>query len=381
MLEMSLILRACAMRLKTYPAAQQGALALGERLHDLVFTLPEGRVISLYHSHLFGWPVVLHLAATPDAAAAGCARLSALSDALLGLEARIYAVTGGPDHENAALGQRLGLSFPVICDAEGALTRALSLGQGSAISQGACTLVFDPLLRLEAVFAEPDVERQCDRALTWLQARKEVLRPAVLTAQPPVLVLPRVLTQAHCRTLIRLWETGDRIEGTVASEASGGNIVKRSKVRSDVMIPEDSMECRDLLEALSHQLLPEVLKGFGFRVTRVETPRVGCYDAAQGGYFAAHRDNTNRLTEHRRFAMTINLNTNEYEGGYLRFPEFGPQLYAPDVGGAVVFCCSLLHLATPVTKGRRFVLVAFFHGEEEEELRQRINSDLGTAEG
>ena len=47
----------------------------------------------------------------------------------------------------------------------------------------------------------------------------------------------------------------------------------------------------------------------------------------------------------------------------------------------VVFCCSLLHLATPVTKGRRFGLFAFFYGEEEEALRQRINAELGTAAG
>ncbi len=370
------------MHLKTYPAAQQGALAPGERLHDLLFTLPGGRVISLYDSHLFGWPVVLHLATTPDAAAAGCARLCALAEDFAGLEARMYAVTGGPDHANGVLAQRLGVPFPVLCDAEGALARALTLAQGSAASQGPCTLVFDPILRLETVFAEPDVERQCDRALTWLQACTAAQPPHVVTAQPPVLVMPHVLEPEQCRRLIRLWETGEKIEGRVASEAAGGNIVsRRTKVRTDVAVPEDSAECRDLLDALSQRLLAEVLKAFGFHVTRVETPRIGCYDAGEGGHFAAHRDNTTKQTEYRRFAMTLNLNTGEYEGGYLRFPEFGPQLYAPGVGGAVVFCCSLLHLATPVTKGRRFGLFAFFYGEEEEALRQRINAELGTAAG
>lgn len=370
------------MHLKAYPAAQQSALALGERLHDLHFTLPNGRVVSLYENRLFGWPVVLHLAATPVTAAAGCARLRDLAGDFAGLETRIYAVTGGPDPENGALVERLGVPFPVLRDAEGALTRALAQAQDSAASQGPCTLVFDPILRLEAVFAEPDAERQCDRALAWLQARRVARSSHVVTAQPSVLVMPRILEPEQCRRLIHLWETSEKMEGRVSSEVAGDNIVDRhTKVRRDVAVPDGSVESRDLLDTLSRRLLPEVLKAFGFRVTRVETPRIGCYDASEGGHFAAHRDNNTRQTEYRRFAMSLNLNSGEYEGGYLRFPEFGPQLYAPDVGGAVVFCCSLLHLAAPVTKGRRFGLFAFFYGEEEEALRQTINAESGTSEG
>ena len=61
----------------------------------------------------------------------------------------------------------------------------------------------------------------------------------------------------------------------------------------------------------------------------------------------------------RRFALTLNLNTEEYEGGELIFPEYGPHKYRPSSGGAVVFSCSLLHEALPVTKGRRFALLTF----------------------
>ena len=57
--------------------------------------------------------------------------------------------------------------------------------------------------------------------------------------------------------------------------------------------------------------------------------------------------------------MTLNLNTDEYEGGELRFPEFGPNLYRPGAGDAVVFSCSLLHEALDVTKGSRFTLLSF----------------------
>ena len=71
--------------------------------------------------------------------------------------------------------------------------------------------------------------------------------------------------------------------------------------------------------------MPEVRKAFVFRATRFEGFKIVCYDAASGGFFHAHRDNLSPATAHRRFALTLNLN-NDYEGGYLRFREYGPHL-------------------------------------------------------
>jgi predicted 2-oxoglutarate/Fe(II)-dependent dioxygenase YbiX len=59
------------------------------------------------------------------------------------------------------------------------------------------------------------------------------------------------------------------------------------------------------------------------------------------------------------FAVTLNLNTGDYEGGALRFPEFATAPFEAPAGGAVVFSCSLLHEAFPVTRGRRFGLFTF----------------------
>jgi len=66
---------------------------------------------------------------------------------------------------------------------------------------------------------------------------------------------------------------------------------------------------------------------------------------------------------HRRFACSINLNTEDFEGGELRFPEFGNHLYRPPTGAAIVFSSSLLHEPLHVTAGRRFVLLAFLYGD------------------
>jgi predicted 2-oxoglutarate/Fe(II)-dependent dioxygenase YbiX len=113
-----------------------------------------------------------------------------------------------------------------------------------------------------------------------------------------------------------------------------------------------------------------VKRVFQFSATRIERLLVGCYEAETGGHFRAHRDDTARGTAHRRFAVTINLNAGEYEGGDLMFPEFGPRTYRAETGGAIVFSCSLLHQALPVTKGRRFAFLPFLYDDAGAKLRE-----------
>ena len=76
-----------------------------------------------------------------------------------------------------------------------------------------------------------------------------------------------------------------------------------------------------------------------------------------------HRDNVEPSVAHRRFAVTINLNAQDYQGGELRFPEFSDQLYKPGSGAAVVFSCSLLHEVVGMREGSRFAILAFLFGE------------------
>ena len=93
------------------------------------------------------------------------------------------------------------------------------------------------------------------------------------------------------------------------------------------------------------------------------------YQGSEGGFFSPHRDNNTKGTAHRRFACTLNLNADEYEGGELRFPEFGLQTYRAPTGGAMVFSCSLLHEATRVTRGTRYAFLPFFYDERTAQTR------------
>ena len=102
--------------------------------------------------------------------------------------------------------------------------------------------------------------------------------------------------------------------------------------------------------------------GLGFTVTRIERFLVSCYDAEDGGVFRPHRDSTTHGTAHRRFACSINLN-DDFDGGDLRFAEYGSATYRPPVGGAVVFSCAMMHEALPTTHGRRYAFLPFFFDE------------------
>jgi predicted 2-oxoglutarate/Fe(II)-dependent dioxygenase YbiX len=149
----------------------------------------------------------------------------------------------------------------------------------------------------------------------------------------------------------------------------------KAKRRRDYLLQE-----RDLIEGTRARILrrvvPEILKVHQFKVTRMERYVVACYAAEDGGHFSAHRDNTTKATAHRRFAVSINLN-DDFEGGTVHFPEYGPRGYKIAAGGAVVFSCSLLHAVSKVTRGRRYAFLPFLYDEEGAQIRAENNPFLG----
>jgi predicted 2-oxoglutarate/Fe(II)-dependent dioxygenase YbiX len=107
------------------------------------------------------------------------------------------------------------------------------------------------------------------------------------------------------------------------------------------------------------RVVPMLNKAFQFQVSSMQHYRVGAYAADRGDFFTTHRDNDTPTTEDRCFAMSINLN-DDYEGGAVCFPGFGNELHRPPMGEGLIFSCSLLHEALPVSRGTRFVALTFF---------------------
>jgi len=236
-------------------------------------------------------------------------------------------------------------------------------------------LVLDPALRVIGRFALDEGEQ----AIALLRERIAAL-PEDQWA--PVLCVPGVLEPQLCADLIRRYEENGGEPSGFMREVEGKTVLQvdpAHKQRRDWVIGEAAL-CRSLAARLRRRLSPAVAHAFQFRPTRIERYIVSCYDAG-AGYFRAHRDNTTRGTAHRKFAVTINLNAGDYEGGDLRFPEYGARTYRAPTGGAIVFSCSLLHEATPVTRGRRFAFLPFLYDEEGARLREANNPHLGEGVG
>jgi predicted 2-oxoglutarate/Fe(II)-dependent dioxygenase YbiX/peroxiredoxin len=254
--------------------------------------------------------------------------------------------------------------------------RSISTLYGAVAEDGsyqAHTLVLDPQLRV--MLTLPLTQPAQDHVST-LRSLLDRLRPlpAVHRARPqaPVLVVPRIFEPGLCKALIEHYEARGGHDSGFMRDVDGKTVVvvdHKHKRRSDCDIVDDSLirACRVRVHA---RLAPEVRKAFQFEATRMERYIVACYDAAESGHFNPHRDNTTLGTAHRRFAVSLFLNPGEYEGGLLRFPEYGNALYGAPVGGAVVFSCSLLHEATTVTKGRRYMFVPFLHDEAAQRVRE-----------
>ena len=262
-----------------------------------------------------------------------------------------------------------------LWDTDGSVCRMYGLLAPDPVRSGLrrVTYVLDTRLRvLAALPFEPRPEEHASRLFQILDRLPRQGAPALAEPQAPVLVVPNVFEPEWCRQLIALYEESGGRESGFMRDVDGKTVVivdHKHKRRSDFEITDERTR-RDCLARVRDRLVPEVFKAFQFRASRIERYIVSCYDAASGGYFRPHRDNTTRGTAHRRFAVTLNLNTGEYDGGLLRFPEFGPHLYCAPAGGAVVFSCSLQHEATPVTRGRRYAFLPFLYDEAAARIRR-----------
>ena len=189
--------------------------------------------------------------------------------------------------------------------------------------------------------------------------------PAILRRAAPVLFVPEVLDDELCTQLMAKLDAENEASGMLREVEGAIRLVPdpSAKLRRDHTL-EDKALTDAVMRRLAERVLPAIQQAFFYRVTRLEKLKIVRYDADGGGYFRPHRDNGTPDAAHRRFALTLNLNTGAFEGGGLRFPEFGDTVYEAPKGGACVFSCSLLHEATDVTAGSRYALLTFFYGED-----------------
>jgi predicted 2-oxoglutarate/Fe(II)-dependent dioxygenase YbiX len=232
-------------------------------------------------------------------------------------------------------------------------------------------LVVDRASRLTAIVESDNWANVVDCALHEVSLFPHETGRVAHTAAP-VLIVPNLIGRGFCRELIERFEVGPHVEGVMASMNGQGDgyakLDASKKHRRDfVLEPSDPLHAR-VLEVLARRLVPEIKRTFQADVAHVDRVLIARYDDT-GGYFRRHRDDTAAHISYRQFAVSLNLNTDEYDGGTVSFPEFSDDRYSPPAGGAAVFSASLLHEANEVTRGRRYVLLTFLHSAEAEARR------------
>ena len=243
-------------------------------------------------------------------------------------------------------------------------------------------VIIDPNLRVRSVIpAQPDAA-EVPLVLAELRTLPPVPLYCGVPVNAPVIVLPRVFEPAFCAELIERYEAHGGEDSGYMREIDGKTTLvldHQHKRRCDFTIDDDDTRTR-IQQRILRRVVPEIRKVYQFRITRMERYLVACYDSTTSDHFRPHRDNTTKGTAHRRFAVSVLLN-DDYEGGELGFPEYGPQRYRAPAGSAIVFSCSLLHDVSAVTRGRRYVFLPFLYDDAAAAIREANNAYLDEAVG
>jgi peroxiredoxin len=215
-----------------------------------------------------------------------------------------------------------------LADVKGVVNLALRTGAGFEAS-GVASFLVDSDQRVIALRGpEPG-------QAAWAYGAARALRaeaPLAMASNAPVLILPRALDLPTCRELL----------------------ARCLPAPAPLPLAEGP-----LAQAVARQLLrrigPEVDKVFSFDDFRFEGLSLGQDEAAPEALRRVERRRDNRDVEQggRSFSLILDLDAEGYEGGAIRFPEYGAHAYRPETGAALVHAGGLLRLVEPVTAGRR----------------------------
>jgi peroxiredoxin len=353
----------------------ENRIVLGDPVPRFSAALVAGGAFDLHVSA--GRWVVLSFLGSPANPRANAELNELLREAALFSEDRLVVgcVLTEPPTDAAQLAEISGNAVFFIADYDGAVSRSFG-----ALAMPR-TVVLDPMLRAVADIAWDFPQGHAQTVRNVLRSLPPVDDSAGVPMFAPALIVPRVFSFELCDFLIKFYkEQGGKDSGFQFDIAGKTATLSdwRLKRRSDVIVA--APEVRELIRShIVRRLVPEIERHLQFKATRMDRHIVACYDSEVGGHFHRHRDNVNAGAQHRRFAVSINLN-NDFVGCDLIFPEFGRKTYRPPEGGALVFSCGTLHQVTPITRGQRFAFVAFLYGEEDAKKREANNSRLHVGE-
>ena len=310
-------------------------LWLGDRVPDFVLPDPKGE-LRFFYEGVTGSPVVLVLAANT-------ARqdqwdeikgFAALAPALHEAGADLMIVSNDGTESLAIVSQVIPEHVRWLADIKGVVNIGLRAGALFPFTGVVC-FVLDGNQRIVAVRGpEPG---QAEWALAALKARtREPAHSLSLTA--PVLLLPGILDSEDCGRLL--------------------NLISRADPASGFVLVEQPDLVAQIGKTLLRRIGPEVEKAFAFDDFAIETIALRWSEGSLSGASDYRRDITDPAVQGRSFSLILDLASEAYEGGDIRFPEYGSHSYRPGTGGGLIYSGTLLGELRPVSTGRRSLLTA-----------------------
>lgn len=127
--------------------------------------------------------------------------------------------------------------------------------------------------------------------------------------------------------------------------------------------PTHQMELAGLIHAALVELNKEYWKFDLTGIPDYDAPSLYSYEASKGGKFDTHLDIGPNHLSTRKLSYSIQLSDEkDYEGGDLNFI---PHIDIPNIrkkGSLIAFPSFHAHCVTPITKGNRWAIVGWMHG-------------------
>jgi PKHD-type hydroxylase len=180
-----------------------------------------------------------------------------------------------------------------------------------------------------------------------------------------------IFTPEECKKIIEIGTSGKDASpltyGIVGDMSrSEGDLEKVAAVRRSPIawIRSDVPDNRWIFERLTVNIVNINNQFFNYELTDIQSLQFTSYDAKEKGFYGKHIDMMYKGTGTRKLSVTIQLSDDkDYEGGdlllhYKNEPDVGFR----NQGTATFFPSWMLHEVTPVTKGKRYSLVAWVQG-------------------
>lgn len=165
------------------------------------------------------------------------------------------------------------------------------------------------------------------------------------------------LSTAECEAIIK---QGGKQE-SVAGSLGGDEAIKETTRRSDVTYLMHNEENAWLYDKLGTEIQMVNADAYGYELSGIEAIQLATYE--EGDHYDWHTDLGEGDNSTRKLSLSIQLTpASEYDGGELEFMKMADT--ASKEQGAIIFFPSFLHhQVKSITRGRRYSLVAWVHGD------------------